>query len=384
MRVFITAVEPSADAIAADLVRALRARQGRVGLSGVGGPELAREGLRSLFDPRELAVVGLTEALQVMPLALRRAGETARAAIDARPQAAVLVDAWGFTTQIARRLPASVAPFPLVKYIGPQVWAARPGRARKVAALYDRLVALFPFETPFYRDLGLPVHVCGLPALQEPQQGDGAALRRELGLSGPLLLLAPGSRAGEIARVAPVLEAAAAQLCAQRPNLTVLALVAPSVREAVEARAQHWPFPHRLLLDPARKADAFAAADAALAASGTVTSEIAVQGCPVVVGYKVGWATAQLMRPLIRTPYATLMNVAAGAPVAPEFIQERFRAESVAQAAARVLDDSAAAQAQASAQREALRILGGGERPAAETAADAVEAAAAAPLLRRR
>jgi len=383
MRLFIVAMEPSADAIGAALVRSLRRRRPGLVLAGVGGPELGREGLESLFDPAALAVIGLTEALRVAPLALRQAGAVARAAIGMAPDAAVLIDAWGFTTQVAMRLRRAAAPFPVVKYIGPQVWAARPGRAAKVAALYDRLIALFPFEAPFYAGTGLPVAVCGLPALQSPPMGEGGRLRAEMGLSGRVLLLAPGSRAGEIARVAPVLEEAATRLCAQRQDLSVLVPVAASVRGAVLARAAGWRFPHRLLLDPARKADAFAAGDAAVAASGTVTSEIAQQGCPVVVGYRVGWATAQVMRRLITTRYVTLMNVAAGKQVAPEFVQEAFTPDAIAGAAARLLDDPACARAQAQAQFAALRQLAGAGAPAAEIAADAVEAAIAAPLRRR-
>jgi len=378
MKLFLVAVEPSADQLGAGLIEALRRRHPALRVCGVGGTAMAEQGLSSLFDPAPLAVVGLTEALRIAPLALRRARETAAAAVAEAPDVAVLIDAWGFTTQVARRLRTLGAAFPLVKYVGPQVWAARPGRAAKIANLYDRLVALFPFERPFYDGLGLPVDVCGMPALQDPRQGDGAAFRRRHDLHGPLLLLAPGSRSSEIRTVAPVLEAATAAVCAHRPDWTVLCPVAPSVRQAVEARAANWPFAHRLLFDPAEKADAFAASAVALAASGTVTSEIAQQGAALVVGYRVSWLTAAIMRRLVVARFITLLNIAADREAAPEFVQERFTAPALARALGQLMDDPDARTAQVQAQFEALARLRHGARPAAEVAAEAVEAAIAA------
>lgn len=379
MKVFLVAIEPSADELGAGLIRALRVRIPALQPVGVGGVAMAAEGLQSLFDPRPLAIVGLVEALRVAPLALQRAAETARAALAAEPAAAVLIDAWGFTTQAARRLRAAHPRFPLVKYVGPQVWAARPGRARKVAALYDRLIALFPFEAPFYAGLDLPIDVCGFPVLQSTRRGDAIGFRARHGLGeGRLLLLAPGSRGSEIARVAPVLAAAADSLAQARADLRVVVPVAPAVRALVEVAAQSWGFPHRLIFDPVEKEDAFAAATAALAASGTVTSEIALQGAPVVVGYQVDWLTAALMRRVFIAPYVTLMNVAAGSEIAPEFVQQRFTPEALAAAAAPLLDDPARRAAQAGAQHEALQALRGSGPPAAEVSAEAVLAAIAA------
>lgn len=382
MRLFLVAIEPSADQLGADLIAALRARVPELEVAGVGGPAMAGQGLASLFDPAPLAIVGLTEALRAAPLALRRAGETAKAALACSPDAAVLIDAWGFTTEAARRMRRAGAGFPLIKFIGPQVWAARPGRARKVAALYDRLIAALEIERPFYDGLGLPVDVCGLPALQARRRGDGAAFRARHQLQGRVLLLAPGSRASEITRVAPTLEAAAAALCAARRDAIVVCVVAPAVRAAIEARARDWAFPSRLIFDPLEKEDAFAAADAAIAASGTVTTEIARQGAPVVVGYRVGALTAVIMRRLFIARSITLMNIAADRMVAPEFVQGAFTPEAIVAAAAPLLDDPAVRARQVAAQNEALRRLSASDRPAAEIAAESVLATLAARTAR--
>lgn len=356
----------------AALMRRLRAIHPDVRFSGVGGMQMGALGLASLFDPTPLAVIGLTEALRVAPLALRLAAQAADAALASRPDIAVLIDAWGFSTQIAKRLRARGAGFPLLKYVGPQVWAARPGRAKKIAAMYDGLIALFDFERPFYAACPLPIAVCGMPALQGVTRGDGEAFRRAQGLTGRIVLLAPGSRHSEITRVAPVLEAAAAHLARTRPDVAIVCCVAPSVREAVKARAESWAFPYRLITDPTQKANAFSAGDVALAASGTVTSEIAAQEVPVVVGYRVGAITAALMRPLMIARYITLMNVAAGRMIVPEFVQEAFTSHAVAAAAGHLLDDGKARAFQLAAQNAALARLGLGGPPAEEIAADMV------------
>lgn len=358
LHIFLVAIEPSADAMGAALMRQLRLDAPGIRFSGVGGRQMGEEGLASLFDAAPLAVIGLTEALRVAPLALRLAAQTADAAMEGRPDAAVLIDAWGFTTQIAKRLRARGARFPLLKYVGPQVWAARAGRARKIAAMYDGLIALFEFERPFYAPYALPIAVCGMAALQMRVRADGAAFRRAHGLEGRVLLLAPGSRPGEILRVAPVLEEAAAQICAACPDLHVVCCVAPSVREAVQARARNWGFRHALILDPAQKHAAFAAGDIALAASGTVTSEIAMQSVPVIVGYRVGALTAALMRPVFKAPFINLMNIAAGRMIVPEFVQEAFTSHALSAAALHLLAHKRARELQIAAQEAALDRLG--------------------------
>lgn len=358
LHVFLVAVEASADALGAALMRQLRQHDPAIRFSGIGGPLMAQEGLVSLFDPTPLAIIGMTEVLRVIPLALRRAAQAADAALAAGPDIAVLIDAWGFTTQIAKRLRARGARFPLLKYVGPQVWAARPGRARKIAAMYDGLIALFEFERPFYAPFALPVTICGMAALQMRVRADGAAFRRAHGLEGRVLLLAPGSRPGEISRVAPVLEEAAAQICAACPDMHVVCCVAPSVSEAVEARARNWGFRHTLIRDPALKHAAFAAGDIALAASGTVTSEIAMQGVPVIVGYRVGALTAAVMRPVFKAPFINLMNIAAGRMIVPEFVQDAFTSRAISGAALHLLAHERARALQIAAQEDALDRLG--------------------------
>lgn len=373
-RIFLVAGEASGDQLGAELIEALRSKASDLEFAGVGGPAMAAQGASSGVDISALSVMGLVEGVKAYPRVKRAVDETAAAAAAFKPDVAVLIDSWGFTLRVAQRLRRDMPGVKLVKYIGPQVWATRPGRAKTLAATVDHLICINDFEAPFYQPFGLPVTVSGAPALSRVKRGDAAAFRaRHIKSDQQVLLLLPGSRRAEIENVAPVLEAAAAQLCQTRSNLLVVCLAAPNVAALVRERASTWTFPHLLLLDEREKENVFAAARVALAASGTVTTEVALQGAPVVVGYKIGWVTWAIARAfLLRTKFITLMNVAAAREVAPEFVQTRFTANAIANAAAPLLDDPAARARQIAAQEEALDKMGRGGRPAAEIAAEAI------------
>jgi lipid-A-disaccharide synthase len=378
-RAFLIAAEPSGDALGAELAAALRAMVPGTVLGGVGGSAMAAAGVESAVPIEGLAILGFLEGLKALETVEARADATAAACTAFKPDIVVLIDSWGFTLRCAQRIRPLLPSVPLVKMVGPQVWATRPGRARTVAAAYDALLCIHAFEVPFYEGLGIPVTVIGNPAVARTEPGNPASFTSRHSLEGRRqLLLLPGSRPSEIERVAPVLEAAAARLCAARPDLTVTSVVAPAVETAVRARAAGWRFPH-LLVGEAEKADAFAAATAALACSGTVTTEVAMQGTPVVVGYRLGWVTWAIARAfLMKSRFITLMNVAAGAEIAPEFVQTRCTPARLAAATARLLDDPSAAQAQRAAQNSALTGMGRGGVPAARRAAAAIAALLAA------
>ena len=373
-RIFVVAVEPSADALGADLIAALKKRDATLVFGGIGGAAMAAQGVTSLFDPAPLAVLGLIEGLQAYPRVVRLADETAAGAIAFKPDAIVLIDAWGFTLRVAQRLSGKLPQTPLIKYVGPQVWAMRSGRAKTLASVVDHLICIYEFEKPYYAPFGLPVTVSGHPAFGRFKPGDRAAFRTRHNIAADkrLLLLLPGSRRSEIAGVAPTLEAAAALVCATRPDVQVACIVSPSVRDEVHAHAATWAFAHLLIDDADEKDDAFAAGDAAIAASGTVATEIALQGTPVVVGYRLGAITWALLSVMFKPRFATLFNIAGDSEAAPEFLQDRFTAENVAGAAGALLDDPTKRAAQIAAQNTALIAMGRGGPQAAEIAADAI------------
>jgi lipid-A-disaccharide synthase len=251
------------------------------------------------------------------------------------------------------------------------VWATRAGRAKTLASAVDHLICIHDFEVPYYTRYGLPCTVCGHPALGRFKPGDEAGFRARHGIASNerILLVLPGSRPAEIRRIGPVLWRAADLLKQDRPNLRFIMVAAHVVRDAAVVQAS----PGTLVIEEDEKEDAFAAATVALAASGTVTTEVALQGAPLVIGYKLGWLTALIAQyVLFKAKYATLMNVAANAEVAPEFLQHNLTPENLARAAAPLLDDPTARGSQVQRQNQALGRMGRGGRPASEIAADVV------------
>ncbi|MFN3522956.1 MAG: lipid-A-disaccharide synthase [Phenylobacterium sp.] len=375
--VMLVAAEASGDDRGAGLARALKARlgPGAVRFVGVGGEQMAREGVESPFDISELSILGLLEGLMAYRKVVRRVADTAALAARERPDVAVLIDSWGFTLRVAQALRRQDPTLPLIKYVGPQVWASRPGRAKTLARAVDHLLAIHVFDAPFFEKEGLKVTFVGNAALALDFDGaDPQRLRRRLGLAedAQILLVLPGSRPGEIKNVLPAFEAAVSRLKAERPDLEILVPAAPTVLDAVRSAVAGWPYRAHVLEGEEAKLDAMKAATVALACSGTVTTELAIAGCPMVVGYRLGRLTYAIMQRLIRTPYITLFNIAAQDFVAPEFVQDRCNGEALAAALAARLDDAELRARQVAAQDAALVKMGRGGPDPSEAAAAAV------------
>lgn len=334
---------------------------------------MAARGVASAIDISGLAVLGLIDGLKAYPRVVRLADTATDAVVAFAPDTVVLIDSWGFTLRVAQRLRKRLPHAKLVKYIGPQVWATRPGRAKTLAGVVDHLICIHDFELPYYAPFGLPCTVCGHPALGRYRKGDGAAFRTRHGLGeAPILLVLPGSRRSELRRTAPVLFDAAA-IAVKSAQAKVVVVAAAPVATTARAQARSAGFEVLVVPEGEEKENAFAAATAALATSGTVTTEVGLQETPVVVGYRLGWVTWALARALLyRAPFATLMNVAAGSEIAPEFIQTRCTPANLSRAVLPLLTDPAARAAQVEAQDRALAAMGRGGRPAADIAAEAV------------
>jgi lipid-A-disaccharide synthase len=376
-KVMLVAAEASGDVLGAGLARALKARLGasKVIFVGVGGEAMAAEGVESPFDIGELSILGALEGVLAYPRVLKRVAETAALAARETPDIAVLIDSWGFTLRVAKALRAADPSLPLIKYVAPQVWASRPGRARVLARAVDHLLAIHAVDAGYFEREGLPTTFVGNPALtRDLGQADAGRLRQAIGAApdDPILLVLPGSRPSEIKHLMAPFEEAVNLLKPSRPRLQIVLPVAATVADLVKASVASWRWPPHLIEDEGLKFDAMTAATVALACSGTVTTELALAGCPMVVAYKVGAVTAFVVRIVIRTPYITLFNIAAGAPVAPEFIQENCTGEKLAQALAERLDDADLRQRQIAAQTAALAKMGRGGPDPSEKAAEVV------------
>jgi lipid-A-disaccharide synthase len=377
LTVMLVAAEASGDDRGAGLARALKRRLGEDGVRfvGVGGARLQAEGLQSPFDITDLSILGLLEGLLAYPRVVRRADETAAVAARERPDVAVLIDSWGFTLRVAQRLRRLDPRLPLIKYVAPQVWASRPGRAKTTAQWYDLLLAIHAFDAPAFRREGMEVVFVGDSTLaMDFSAADPARVRAGIGAGpdDPILLVLPGSRPSEIERVMPPFEDAVNRLKADRPGLHLVIPAAPTVAELVRTRVAGWPHRAHVVEGDVAKRDAMKAATVALACSGTVTTELALAGCPMVVGYRLGPVTYAILKALIRTKYVTLFNIAAQDFVAPELIQHDCNGPALAREVALRLDDPALRARQTERQSQALLKMGRGGPDPSEAAAEAV------------
>jgi lipid-A-disaccharide synthase len=250
-----------------------------------------------------------------------------------------------------------------VNYVAPQVWASRSYRTRQMAKDFDLVLALFPFEVPFLKKYGLRAEFVGHPVIERAaRMTGGAGLRARLGIAAdaPLLALLPGSRSNEIRFILPVFRQAVALLAARIPGLVTVLPTVPHVAAKVKAAAQGWPTPLHILESEGDKYAAFDAADVALAASGTVTAELALARTPMVVGYRVGALTYALSSLIMNVKYITLVNVLLEREAVPEYLQSRLQPAALADAVEKLLRDPAARAAQVAALAEFDRLLGEG------------------------
>jgi lipid-A-disaccharide synthase len=372
--IFVVSGEASGDNLAGSLMQALKAKTGgRVRFAGVGGPQSERQGLQSLFPMRELSVMGLAEVLPHLPRLIKRLNQTVAAARLLEPDAIVTVDSPGFCLRLAHHLRGSG--IPIIHYVAPQLWAWRPGRARKLSKRLDHIMALLPFEVSFFAKYGIPCTYVGHPAIESGvERGDGEGFRARHGLPQDVTLLCvvPGSRAGEVRRMLPVFGQALLLLKKSHPDVRAVLPVVPSTAEVVKSMTQNWPL-DVIFADIAERHDAFAACNAAMAKSGTVTLELALAGVPMVVAYRVSATTAFIVRRMgVSVEHASLVNLLAGRQVVPEFLQEECTASGLAAAMDELLSSREARAEQAQGFHDVARVLGERTPPPSERAAKVV------------
>ncbi|GAB4517231.1 MAG: lipid-A-disaccharide synthase [Parvularculaceae bacterium] len=370
----LAAAEPSGDQLGAALIDGLRSINPNTKFIGCGGEAMAARGFRSEFRIDALGVFGPVDSFRVVPAALRMAARLKRLAEQNRPQCAVLIDSWAFSELVVNKIRAASPKTALVKYVTPQVWASRPGRADRLARKFDYAMTVLPFEPEIFHKLGLPADYVGNPIFQAAaaRKGDAATFRarRNLG-SRPALLILPGSRRGELRRLLPVYRGAVARLANRIHGLAVFMAPAPNVASLARELIADWPTPP-VLIEAEEKHDAIAAANAALATSGTVTTELALAGAPMVVAYKIGPLAAPIVRHFLEAKYVTIMNILLDREAAPEFLQEKCRPELIADSLFALLTNEKLRNAQIAAQAEFSRRLELGDAPAGLRAARAL------------
>ncbi len=375
MRIALVAGESSGDTLGAALIEALRRRFSQAQFAGVAGPKMVASGCQPWFAAEELAVMGLTEILSHLPRLLRLRRGLERRLEEWRPDVFVGIDSPEFNLGLARKLKR--AGMRTVQYVSPQVWAWRQGRVRTMNESVDLVLCLLPFETTFYAEHHVRAAFVGHPlADQIPMQIDREAARRELGvpLDARVLAVLPGSRRGEVERLANDFAGAAEVLAGRYPGLVSIAPMAtPALRELFDARCAALAPTARVRMLDGQARRALAAADVALVASGTATLETALTKRPMVVAYRLGAITAFLLRRfgLIKVKHFSQPNLLAGRELVPEFFQEAVTAQNLAAALSQWFErpeQVAQVKREFELMHERLRC-DGAERAAAEIAA---------------
>ncbi len=379
---FIVAAEESGDALGAALVRALKARHGgALTFHGVGGRAMAAEGITSPFAIAELSIIGLAAIPRRLPMIFRRIRETADAVVAARPDALVIIDSPEFTHRVARRVRRLAPQIPILDYVSPTVWAWRPGRAHAMRAYVDQVLAILPFEPAVHVKLGGPrcLYV-GHPMVEHiAELRPNAEEARRRRVNPPVVLVLPGSRGSEIRHLLGTFGAAIAQVAARSGPMELVLPTVPHLVAQVRAGVAGWAVAPRIVVEPADKWAAFRRARAALAASGTVTLELALAGIPTVAAYRlsfVEWNIARLLRMRSTLPSVILANLVIGENVIPEFLQYECTPERLAGALQLILSDTPQRQRQIEAfgRLDAIMAIGG-EAPSAKVAAVVLDVA---------
>ncbi|MEM6407958.1 MAG: lipid-A-disaccharide synthase [Pseudomonadota bacterium] len=374
MNAFVIAGEPSGDRLGAALMAGLKQLDPNIGFAGVGGPLMQAEGLISQFPMEELSVMGLAEVLPKLRHLFRRRDELVDQIILAKPDVLITIDSPDFCLRVARKVRARAPHIITAHYVAPTVWAWRPERAQKMAASIDHVLALFPFEPPYMEAAGMSCDFVGHPIVAEPIATDEevAWFRRTYGLGeAPLILALPGSRLGEVNRLSDRFGQALSQVIERHPNARIICPTVGHVASKVQMFAARWPgLP--LVLDPRDMAQedfavvkraAFRAAHVALAASGTVSLELAAAETPMVIAYDMNWFSRRIIAAKALIDTVTLVNIVTKSHVVPEFLSDNCKPDGIARAMIELIEDEAARTRQLDAFAQTMQALGQGDEP---------------------
>lgn len=372
LKLAVIAGEVSGDILGGDLVAALRRAGREVSLVGVGGERLQREGLTSLFDFSELSVMGIADVLGKLPSLLGRIRQTAAAIIAERPDALLIIDSPDFTHRVARRVRKALPDLPVIQYVCPSVWAWKEYRAQAMLDYVDLVLAVLPFEPSVMQRLGGPKTVyVGHRLAADP---DILRVREQRGARStdapPTILLLPGSRSSEIKRLADVMGEAAAEIKARHPQAKFLLPAVTRQAEFIRQKISGWSVVPECGTGDAFKWDAFARADAAIAASGTVILELAMAGVPTVSIYRTD-PIIKFIANRIKTWTAALPNLVADYPIIPEYINDLLRPAAPVRWVERLMADTPQRASMMAGYAEVWEKMSV-PRPSGELAADAV------------
>ena len=374
--IIIVAAEPSGDQLGADLARSLKSREPGLRVEGLGGQRMTDAGLAPAIAMDGLAILGFVEGLRAYGHVLKMVRRVSDHILSRDPRAVVLIDSWGFMVRVAKRLKAKGYPGHVVKYVAPQVWAMRSGRAKILARHVDHLLSTQPMDAPFFEAAGLPQTYVGNPVLdRDYRKGDAGAFRERHGLDPheAVLGLFPGSRMMELDRLLPTLRVQTQRVSEALPRTRMVWVVASAISKESGTRIMEAAGPDAILIGEDELVDAMAAMTAAIAASGTITTQLACAGVPTVVIYKLSGLTYAVAKRLFRPPYISIVNIAANEELMPEFMQDDADSAFVADAVLRYLQTPDVRDAASTRLIGQTRGMGAGQQNASDRAAEALQ-----------
>ena len=363
LKVYLVTGEPSGDLLGARLMRAMKSDTG-VDFFGLGGESMQAEGLESLFDISDLAVMGIFEVLPHLPKILGRIRQTLDDIEEKQPDIVVTVDSWSFSKQIHLGLIKRKIKIPHIHYVAPQVWAWKDKRADQIKKWVDHLMMLLPFEEKFFAQKGIPFTYVGHP-VTEGGADKGSASRfitmHNLSQKDFIMTILPGSRKNEIKYLMPIFEQVVNQMAKKHKNLRVVLPTVETVREKIEPIVAKWSVPVMIVSGELARYDAFAASNLALAASGTVSLELAMAGVPHVIAYKMNWLTGKLAAPILKRKikFVNLINILADKEIIPECLQDDCNLDKIVLELEKVMADGGKKQTQQA--QKVMRLLGAGD-----------------------
>jgi lipid-A-disaccharide synthase len=373
--IFLVAAEESGDRLGAALMTALRQRAAEpLRFSGVGGREMTAAGLTSLFPIDDFSIIGFAAIPRRLPRIVGHMIQTVRAVLSRKPHALVIIDSPAFTLRVARMVHWFDRSIPIIDYVSPSVWAWHASRARSMSGYIDHVLALLPFEPDVHRKLGgPPCSYVGHPLIGDVSKLRPSEAEAQRRIADPPVVLAmPGSRSGEVARLAGVFGETLARVAERVGPVEVVVPTVPHLLAQVTQATSTWRVRPRIVVEPADKLAALRVARAALAKSGTTTLELAVAGIPMVAAYKVSAIEAFVIRRLVRVPSYILANLVIGQNVVPELVQEDCTADRLADTLVPLIGDTPQRRQQTEAFARLDTIMEIGSRAPAARAADIV------------
>ena len=375
MKIYLIAGEPSGDLLGSRLMRAIISKAPETEFFGVGGESMNREGLSSLFDIKELAVMGLLEVVPSIPRILKRIRQTVADIERVKPDVVVTIDSWSFSARIHQALRKKNLHIPQVHYVAPQVWAWKKKRARTMYKYIDLLLTLFPYEPKYFTPYHLKAEFVGHPVIESTVIYANKTDFRERFNIAPdkkILALLPGSRKNEVARLLPVFLSAAEEFYRKNPNFVFVIPTVQTVEERVKALVKDSKLPIIVLNNETDRHDALKASEAAVAASGTVALELAMIDVPHLVAYRVSPFTAFLVRHLLKIEFVNLSNILLSRAIVPELLQENCTKEKILYYLGRFLKKDDLYEKQMEGFEKVRQILGVQEQTPSANAADLI------------